>query len=126
LDFAGSSVDLRSILASLANRSYFPTDSASLEGLLRDPFENHWGEITFGPIMQGAAWEMRADRGPTYVGVLDGYLTIAFGVPHFHISIGETKGPRSRPTSRAAVRASLPTFATTEARACLSSAAPHA
>ena len=76
-----------------------PTDSTSLEALLRDLFENHWREITFGPIIQGAAWEMRADKAPTYVGVLDGYLTIAFGVPHFHICIGETKGPRNRPTS---------------------------
>jgi hypothetical protein len=76
-----------------------PTDSASLEALLRDLFENHWREITFGPIIQGAAWEMRADKAPTYVGVLDGYLTIAFGIPHFHICIGETKGPRIQPTS---------------------------
>jgi hypothetical protein len=76
-----------------------PTDSASLEALLRDLFENHWREITFGPIIQGAAWEMRADKAPTYVGVLDGYLTVAFGVPHFHICIGETKGPRNQPTS---------------------------
>jgi hypothetical protein len=76
-----------------------PTDSASLEALLRDVFENHWREITFGPIIQGAAWEMRADSAPSYVGVLDGYLTIAFGVPHFHICIGGTKGPRNRPTS---------------------------
>jgi hypothetical protein len=76
-----------------------PTDSASLEALLRDLFENHWREITFGPIIQGAAWEMRADQAPSYVGVLDGCLTIAFGVPHFHICIGETKGPRNRPTS---------------------------
>lgn len=76
-----------------------PTDSASLEALLRDLFENHWREITFGPIIQGAAWEMRADKAPTYVGVSDGYLTVAFGVPHFHICIGETKGPRIHPTS---------------------------
>ena len=76
-----------------------PTDSASLEALLRDLFEDHWREITFGPIIQGAAWEMRADKAPSHVGVLDGYLTIAFGVPHFHICIGETKGPRIQPTS---------------------------
>jgi hypothetical protein len=75
-----------------------PSDSASLEALLRDLFENHWCEITFGPIIQGAAWEMRADKAPTYVSVLDGYLTIAFGVPHFHICIGETKGSCNRPT----------------------------
>jgi len=76
-----------------------PTDQASLEELLRDLFENHWREITFGILIQGAAWEMKADRAPTRIGMLDGYLTVAFGVPHFHICIGETKGPRSRPTS---------------------------
>ena len=26
-----------------------PVDTASLEALLRDLFENHWHEITFGP-----------------------------------------------------------------------------
>lgn len=76
-----------------------PTDQESLEELLRDLFENHWHEITFGPIIQGAAWEIHADRAPTRIGLLDGYLTVAFGVTHFHICIGETKGPRSKPTS---------------------------
>jgi hypothetical protein len=34
-----------------------PTDTASLESLLRDLFENHWREIVFGPVMHvvGAA-----------------------------------------------------------------------
>ena len=36
-----------------------PTDEASLEQLLRDLFENHWQAITFGPLIQGAAWEIR-------------------------------------------------------------------
>jgi hypothetical protein len=75
-----------------------PTDQDSLEELLRDLFENHWREITFGILIQGAAWEMKADRAPTRIGMLDGYLTVAFGVPHFHVCIGENKGPRSRPT----------------------------
>lgn len=81
-----------------------PTDAASLEELLRDRFENHWREITFGILIQGAAWEMKADRAPTRIGMLDGYLTIAFGVPHFHICIGETKGSRARPTSAEVAR----------------------
>ena len=32
-----------------------PTDEGSLEQLLRDLFEKHWNEITFGPLIQGAA-----------------------------------------------------------------------
>ena len=75
-----------------------PTDAASLEELLRDLFENHWREITFGPIIQGAAWELRANEPPSTAKMFDGYLTVAFGVPHFHICIGETRGMRNNPT----------------------------
>ncbi len=76
-----------------------PVDERSLEELFRDLFENHWREITFGPLIQGAAFEFKADEPPSRVSVFDGYLTIAFGVPHFHICIGEHKGPPRAPTS---------------------------
>ncbi len=76
-----------------------PTDPASLESLLRDLFEHHWHEITFGPIIQGAAWEMRATQAPTAVKMFDGYLTVAFGVPHFHICIGIHRGPHNNRVS---------------------------
>ncbi|BDV40546.1 hypothetical protein DSM21852_37990 [Methylocystis bryophila] len=75
-----------------------PTDPASLEELIRDLFENHWRDIVFGTLIEGAAWEMRADGPPSKIGVLDGYITVAFGVPHFHICIGETKGFPNNPT----------------------------
>lgn len=71
-----------------------PTDEASLVELLRLLFAGHWADITFGPIIQGSAWEMKAAQAPSYFGVLDGYLTVAFGVPHFHICIGAHKGPK--------------------------------
>ena len=70
-----------------------PTDETSLEGLLRELFEKHWRVITFGPIIQGAAWEMWAPHAPTYVGVLNGYLTVAFVASHFHLCM-------ARPTRR--------------------------
>jgi hypothetical protein len=75
-----------------------PTDEASLEGLLRDLFENHWDKITFGPLIQGAAWEIRAPHAPTHIGMLDGYLTVAFGATHFHLCIGPHKGSPGNPT----------------------------
>ena len=31
--------------------------------------------------------------------MFDGYLTVAFGVPHFHICIGEHKGPHNNPVA---------------------------
>jgi hypothetical protein len=81
-----------------------PTDEASLEALLRELFEHHWQVITFGPLIQGAAWEIRAPHAPTTVGMLDGYLTVAFGASHFHICIGPTYGPRHAPTPPALAR----------------------
>lgn len=81
-----------------------PCDEASLTALLRGLFEVHWDKIVFGPIIQGAAWEIRAPHAPTHVGMLDGYLTVAFGSSHFHLCIGPTKGPRHDPTPFALAR----------------------
>jgi len=81
-----------------------PTDEGSLEELLRELFERHWDKVTFGPLLQGAAWEIRAPHAPTQVGMLDGYLTVAFGISHFHLCIGPHKGTRSSPTPEALAR----------------------
>jgi hypothetical protein len=78
-----------------------PTEEAALAALLRTLFEEHWEEIVFGPLIEGAAWEWRAPHAPSHVGLLDGYLTVAFGAAHFHLCIGPTKGPRSDPTPAA-------------------------
>jgi hypothetical protein len=69
-----------------------PTDEETLKSLFRDLFENHWSDIVFGPIIQGAAFEFHPPSRPTYIGSMDGYLTIAFGVSHFHLCIGAHKG----------------------------------
>lgn len=69
-----------------------PKDEETLKDLFRDLFEKHWREIIFGPIIQGAAYEFHAPSPPSYFGTLDGYLTIAFGVSHFHLCIGVHKG----------------------------------
>ena len=78
-----------------------PTDEASLEDLLRELFEQHWDKITFGPLIQGAAWEIRTPNAPTHIGMLDGYLTVAFGVSHLHLCIGPHKGPPNNPAPEA-------------------------
>jgi len=81
-----------------------PTDEQSLAELLGDLFRNHWDAIVFGPIIEGAAWEIRAAQPPTYCGSMDGYLTVAFGASHFHLCIGPTKGSRHDPTPPALAR----------------------
>jgi hypothetical protein len=104
LTASGHSEHVTEVDGSVMEIFALPTDQASLEELLRDLFENHWQEITFGPIIQGAAWEMQAPHAPTHMGVLDGYLTIAFGAPHFHLCIGEHKGTCGRPAPEALAR----------------------
>ncbi len=76
-----------------------PVNAATLESLLHFLFVDHWQEITFGPIIQGAAYELKAASPPTSFGTCDGYLTVAFGAPHFHLCIGEHKGSASNPVS---------------------------
>lgn len=78
-----------------------PTDEESLRILLSDLFQNHWAEITFGPIIQGAAFEMKAEAPPSYLGMNDGYLTVAFGHTHFHLCIGPHKGTSRNPAPTA-------------------------
>jgi hypothetical protein len=74
-----------------------PSESLLFE-LLKDLFENYWQEIVFGILILGAAWEIKADRKPESISLLDGYLTVDFGHWHFHICIGENKGSQAHPT----------------------------
>jgi hypothetical protein len=75
------------------------TSESPLFELLKDLFENHWQEIDFGILIQGAAWEIKATSKPESVTLHDGYLTVDFGAWHFHICIGENKGSPSHPTA---------------------------
>ncbi len=93
----------------------FPLDTSeeTLFALLRDIFENYWQVIRFGPLIQGAAWEIRAPGAPSRVVLSDGYLTVDFGVWHFHICIGRHRGSPKNPvdpglaTHRRTARAEL-------------------
>lgn len=77
-----------------------PLEEAFLEGLLRDLFENHYDRLTFGPLIQGAAYELKAPGKPKTVTMRDGYLTVHWGDRgHFHLCIGTNQGPKSRPNS---------------------------
>ncbi len=69
-----------------------------LEPLLTDLFRDHWREIIFGPLIQGAAWELQAKTPPTRIGMSDGYLTVDFGHMHFHLCIASHRGDPKAPT----------------------------
>jgi hypothetical protein len=76
-----------------------PPTEVVLERLLRDLFETHWRGLTFGPIIQGSAWEIQASAPPRRVGMMDGYLTVDLGHSHFHLCIGEHRGSAHAPVT---------------------------
>lgn len=75
------------------------TSEQHLFTLLKDLFENHWQHIVFGTMIQGSVFEIKVDRPPARISLLDGYLTVDFGTWHFHVCIGENFGTQARPTS---------------------------
>src|SRR5262249_47793163 len=68
-----------------------PVEDDRVERLLRELFTEHWARITVGPIVQGAAWEIRFSQAPV-VTMLDGYLTADTGPWHFHLCVGRSRG----------------------------------
>ncbi|MER6998851.1 hypothetical protein [Streptomyces sp. NPDC000410] len=88
-----------------------PTDEDTLLDLITTVFTDHWRHINFGPIIEGAAWEVGAPCAPT-ITMNDGYATVDFGTWHFHLCIGEhtASGPelgRIRRCSRAELYRSI-------------------
>jgi hypothetical protein len=69
-----------------------PTDEPTLLAVLRELFEQWWAEIRFGPLIQGAVYEISLTTAPERIAVLDGYVTVDLGDWHFHICIGEHRG----------------------------------
>jgi len=72
-----------------------------VERLLTEVFTEHWAEIYAGPVIEGAAYEIRFTAKPA-VSMLDGYLTVDVGAWHFHLCVGEHRGAAT--PEQAAVR----------------------
>lgn len=75
-----------------------PTEEAFLEEFLSYVFTTYWDQVVFGPIIEGAAYELTCPSAPTTCRLFDGYLTVSFGGPHFHLCVGENKGHPREPT----------------------------
>ena len=74
------------------------TSEQTLFRLFEDVFNQYWQDICFGTHIQGGVWEIMAPNAPKKVTLSDGYVTVDFGAWHFHVCIGETKGPAKNPT----------------------------
>jgi Nitrile hydratase beta subunit, N-terminal len=63
-------------------------DEPTLLALLTEVFGTWWPQIRFGPLINGAVYELRAPHAPS-LSMEDGYLTIGFDGWHVHLCIGE-------------------------------------
>lgn len=75
-------------------------DEPTLLRLLTEVFEEWWRHIHFGPLINGAVYELRAPHRP-HLTMLDGYLTIGFDSWHVHLCIGEQHGLSGHPVDPA-------------------------
>ena len=74
-----------------------PIEEAFLEEYLSYVFGTYSDQIIFGPLIEGAAYEWTCPCAPQAIRLFDGYLTVNFGGPHFHLCIGEIKGSPEDP-----------------------------
>jgi hypothetical protein len=79
---------------SVTEFSYFEPSADAMDRLVKLLFEEHWREITVGPCIEGAVFEVKFSEAPK-LSMLDGYLTVNLGPWHFHLCIAEHKGTRS-------------------------------
>jgi nitrile hydratase accessory protein len=76
-----------------------PTDEDTLLALLHELFDHWWADVRFGPLIQGAVYEISLAHAPEGITVLDGYATVDLGNWHFHLCIGEHRGLPGDPVS---------------------------
>jgi hypothetical protein len=68
-----------------------PVDGDAVERLLTEVFGAHWAAVSAGPVIEGAAYEIRF-TAPPKLSMLDGYLTVDTGAWHFHLCVNDHRG----------------------------------
>jgi hypothetical protein len=59
-----------------------------VERLMVELLTEHWAQLTVGPLIQGAVFEIRFPQAPR-LSMLDGYLTVDLGLWHFHLCVND-------------------------------------
>lgn len=89
----------------------------TVERLLTELFGRHWGAISAGPVIDGAAYEIRF-TAPPGLSMLDGYLTIDTGPWHFHLCVNDHRGAATPELARVR-RVARAAFFRTEGGSCV-------
>ncbi len=81
-----------------------PLAEEFLVRLLTDVFENYHDRVAFGPLIPGAAYELKSPGKPVSVQLSNGYLTVHWGTKgHFHLCVGEARGTTANPAAPDAI-----------------------
>jgi len=93
-----------------------PVEGDRIERLLTEIFRDHWAAVSAGPVIEGAAFEIRFTAEPK-LSILDGYLTVDLGAWHFHLCVNDH---RAAPTPERARlrRVARAAFFTSEGGMC--------
>src|SRR5262245_3972731 len=65
-----------------------PVGGDQVERLMVELLTEHWAQLTVGPLIQGAVFEIRFPHAPR-LSMLDGYLTVDVGPWHFHLCVND-------------------------------------
>ncbi len=82
---------VRELDGSVTRYDDVPVAGDTVARLLSELFTHHWSDVTFGPIVEGSAWEVRLTAPPTLT-MRDGYLTVDTGAWHFHLCVDDHRG----------------------------------
>jgi hypothetical protein len=82
---------VRDVDGSVTRYTEVPVTGDTVERLLTEVFRDHWAEIFAGPVVEGAAYEIRFTTPPK-LSMLDGYLTVDTGAWHFHLCVNDHRG----------------------------------
>lgn len=83
-----------------------PVGGDRIERLLRELLTAHWDRLTLGPLLEGAAWEIRFSAPPRLT-TLDGYLTADTGAWHVHLCLTDPPGDPALARLRRVARAAF-------------------
>jgi hypothetical protein len=111
---------VREIDGTVTSYAEVPVTGDTVERLLTEVFRDHWAEIFAGPIVEGAAYEIRFTSPPT-LSTLDGYLTVDTGTWHFHLCVNDHHGAATAEQARVR-RVARAAFFRTDGGACVPAA----
>ena len=90
---------VRELDGSMTEYHEMPVAGDAVERLLTELFTAHWAAITVGPIIEGAAYEIRFTQKPE-ISMLDGYVTVDTGTWHFHLCVNDHRGAPTEELAR--------------------------